>query len=269
MTQSLVLRPQSSVVLVECPRDSWQGFARFIPSDEKIAYLRRLIDAGFTHIDFGSFVSPKLVPQMKDTEEVFAGIRQLPARFIAIIANERGLDRALAAGVTCVAYPLSISETFQKSNTGKTISESWSVLEAIARRAPELDVHLSMAFGNPYGEPWSVSLLKDTVARVRDLGPSEILLADTIGRATPEQIWEVFAACPGTGAHLHASPTQWRANVEAALEAGCARIDSALGGIGGCPFAQDELVGNIPTEGLRDVDPALVKEAKRLYEKYH
>jgi hydroxymethylglutaryl-CoA lyase len=259
----------SAVTLVECPRDSWQGFTRFIPTDEKIAYLRRLLDAGFTHIDFGSFVSPKLVPQMKDSEQVFAGIRDLPGHFIAIIANERGLDRALAAGVTCVAYPLSISETFQKANTGKTIAESWPILKSIACSAGELDVHLSMGFGNPYGEPWTVALVTEAVARVRDLGVKNVMLADTVGRATPAQIREVFAACPGTGAHLHASPTQWRANVEAALDAGCTRLDAALGGIGGCPFAQDELVGNVPTEGLREVDPALVAEAKRLYAEYH
>lgn len=254
---------------VECPRDSWQGFSRFIPTDEKIAYHRRLVAAGFRNIDFGSFVSPKAVPQMKDTEEVFAGIRDLPGHFIAIVANERGLDRALAAGVIAVAYPFSISETFQRNNTGKSIAESWPVLEAIAHRAPELDVHLSMGFGNPYGEPWSIDVVRDFAGRVRDLGAKSVLIADTVGRANPDQIRQVFAACPGTGAHLHASPVKWRANVEAALEAGCTRIDSAMAGIGGCPFAQDELVGNVPTEGLRDVDPALVAEAKRLFENYH
>ena len=259
----------SKFELVECPRDSWQGFQRFIPTEVKIAYLRQLVDAGFAHIDFGSFVSPKLVPQMKDTEQVFAGIRDLPGHFIAIIANERGRDRALAAGVTAVAYPLSVSETFQKANTGKMIADSWPVLQSIARRAPELDVHLSMGFGNPYGEPWSLSLVKDFVARLRDFGVKDILLADTVGHATPELIREVFASCPGAGAHLHAAPAKWRANVDAALNAGCTRIDSALGGIGGCPFAQDALVGNIPTEGLRQVDPALIAQAKRLYEQYH
>jgi hydroxymethylglutaryl-CoA lyase len=265
MTQSSVLRPPSSVILVECPRDSWQGYRRFIPTDEKLRYLRRL--TGFRKVDFGSFVSPKAVPQMKDTEEVFAGIRDLPVEWVAIIANERGLERALGCGVTSVAYPMSLSETFQRNNTGQSIAESWPVLEAIAKRAPKLDIHLSMGLGNPYGEPWSIALVKDAVARARELG--EVLIADTVGRATPTQIREVFAACPGAGAHLHASPAQWRANVEAALEAGCRRIDSAIAGIGGCPFAQDELVGNIPTEGLREVDPALIAEAKRLFESYH
>ncbi len=265
---------RSSVVLVECPRDSWQGFARFIPTEEKIAYLCHLIEAGFTHIDFGSFVSPKAVPQMKDTEEVWAGLRGRAGHFIAIIANERGLDRALAVGVKTVAYPLSLSETFQKSNTGKNIAESWAVVESLADRAGELDVHLSMGFGNPYGESWSVALVQEAVARLRDLGVNTILLADTVGCATPEQIREVFARCPGTGAHFHASPTQWRANVEAALESGCTRIDSALGGIGGCPFAQNELVGNVPTEGVlellhRPINAAVLAEAKRLYAEYH
>jgi hydroxymethylglutaryl-CoA lyase len=260
--------------LVECPRDSWQGFTSFIPTDLKVAYLRRLVAAGLNTIDFGSFVSPKAVPQMQDTEQVWAGIRDLPGKFIAIVANERGLDRALAAGVTTVAYPFSISETFQRQNTGKGIADSWPVLEAIAQRAKAFHVHLSMGFGNPYGEPWNVALVKDTVARVRSLGVADILLADTVGRANPEQIREVFEACPGTGAHFHASPAQWRANIEAALAAGCTRIDSALGGIGGCPFAQDELVGNVPTEGVREllhlpVDAGLVAEAKRLYAEYH
>ena len=179
------------------------------------------------------------------------------------------IDRALAAGVSDVAYPFSISETFQRNNAGKSIADSGPVVGAIARRVGKLDVHLSMGFGNPYSEPWSVSLLQNFVKRLRDLGVKDILLADTVGRATPQQIREVFAACPGTGAHLHASPTQWRANVEAAIESGCERIDSAIGGIGGCPFAQDELVGNIPTEGLHEVDPALLAEAKRLYAEYH
>lgn len=277
----------SAVTLVECPRDSWQGFARFVPTAEKVAYLRILIDTGFTHIDFGSFVSPKAVPQMRDTEEVWAAIREQAAGkyFIAIIANERGLDRALAVGgLPAVGYPFSISETFQRNNTGATIAESWRVLESLQRRASaagmELNVYLSMAFGNPYGEPWSVALVADALARVRDLGVRIVMLSDTVGRAQPEQIREIFTAgktrCPelSLGAHLHASPAKWRDNIAAALDAGCTRIDSALGGIGGCPFAQDELVGNVPTEGVRELlemptDDAALTEAQRLYRDYH
>ncbi len=268
----------NAVTLVECPRDSWQGLTRFIPTGEKVAYLRQLVEAGFTPIDFGSFVSLKAVPQMKDTEEVWAGIRDTAGKFIAIIANERGLERALTADVPAVAYPFSISETFQQNNAGATIAESWSVLQTLQRRSSaariELDVHLSMGFGNPYNEPWSVALVADAVSRIRELGVQSVMLADTIGCATPAQIGEVFAACPGTGAHFHASPAKWRANVEAALAAGCARVDSALGGIGGCPFAQDELVGNVPTEGVRELlgmptDKTVLAEAHRLYRDYH
>jgi hydroxymethylglutaryl-CoA lyase len=253
----------ASVVLVECPRDAFQGLPQFIPTQEKIAYLKTLIDAGFTHIDFGSFVSPKAVPQMRDTEEVFAAVRdhRKGIYFIAIVANERGLDRALQIdGVPAIGYPFSISESFQKNNTGKSVSESWPVLEALQRRAMaagiELNVYLSMGFGNPYGEPWSVVLVTETLRRFRDTGIRIVMLADTTGCAQPAQIREIFAACRqvcpelSPGAHFHASPTKWRANAEAALDAGCARLDSALGGIGGCPFAQEELVGNLPTEGL-------------------
>jgi hydroxymethylglutaryl-CoA lyase len=273
--------------LVECPRDSWQGFSRFIPTSEKISYLKLLIDAGFTHLDFGSYVSPQAVPQMKDTEEVWAAIRAYRPgiSFIAIVANERGLDRALAAGGSpAIGYPFSISDTFQKNNTGKTITESWPVLTALQRRANvaklELHVYLSMGFGNPYGEPWSVAWVTDTLAQFRDLGIQTVILADTVGCAAPEQIREVFAASGKRlpafplGAHFHASPANWRANVEAALDAGCARLDSALGGIGGCPFAQDALVGNVPTEGVLsllnskiDVS-AVLPEAQRLQRDY-
>ncbi len=260
---------EQSLTLVECPRDSWQGFSRQIPTAEKTSYLKSLLDAGFTHIDFGSFVSPKAVPQMADTEEVWSSIRNHPASrdgiyWIAIIANERGLDRALQiGGIPAVGYPFSISETFQKNNTGKTIAESWTLLEMLHRRAADakmdLNVYLSMGFGNPYGESWSVALVTETLALFRDLGIRIVMLADTTGSASSQQIREVFAAarekCPELqlGAHLHASPTQWRANIEAALDSGCVRLDSAIGGIGGCPFAQDKLVGNIPTEGVLSV----------------
>jgi len=263
VTQSLALSSRSSTALVECPRDAFQGLPVFIPTQKKITYLKALIDAGFTHIDFGSFVSPKAVPQMRDTEEVFAAVRdhRKGIYFIAIVANERGLDRALQiGGEPAIGYPFSISEKFQQNNTGKNIAESWPVLEALQRRATaagiELNVYLSMGFGNPYGEPWSVVLVTDTLQRFRNMGIRIVMLADTTGCAQPAQIRETFAACRqrcpelSLGAHFHASPSKWRANAEAALDAGCVRLDSALGGIGGCPFAQEELVGNMPTEGL-------------------
>ena len=255
-----------SITLVECPRDAFQGLPKFIPTQEKIAYLEALIDAGFTHIDFGSFVSAKAVPQMRDTEEVFAAVRDYRKEvyFIAIVANERGLDRALqVGGVPAIGYPFSISEKFQKNNTGKSIAESWLVLEALHRRAKaarmDFNVYLSMGFGNPYGEPWNTKVVTETLRRIQDMGIRIVMLADTTGSATPHQIRETFTVCREhcpelvLGAHFHASPTQWRANAVAALDAGCVRLDSALGGIGGCPFAQEELVGNIPTERLLDL----------------
>src|ERR1051325_3452114 len=181
---------QSDLTLVECPRDAFQGLPKFIPTQEKIDYLKALIEAGFTHIDFGSFVSPKAVPQMRDTEQVFAEIRDCGkgVYFIAIVANERGLDRALAAGgISAIGYPFSISEKFQKNNTGKSIAESWPVLDTLYRRATaakiDLNVYLSMGFGNPYGEPWSVGLVTETLQRFRDLGIRIAMLADTTGCA--------------------------------------------------------------------------------------
>jgi hydroxymethylglutaryl-CoA lyase len=281
--------------LVECPRDAFQGLPRFIPTREKIDYIKALIDAGFTHLDFGSFVSPAAIPQMRDTEEVYEAVREYGrgVHFIAIVANERGIDRALAAGgVPAIGYPFSISETFQKNNTGKSVAESWPVLEALHSRASragiEVNAYLSMGFGNPYGEPWSVELVTAAVQRFRDMGIRIVMLADTAGCATPEQIGPVFSACRKRfpelelGAHFHAAPSKWRANAEAALDAGCVRLDSALGGIGGCPFAQEELVGNLPTEGLlalfreRGLDvpvvedriPAVLQMARRIHERH-
>jgi hydroxymethylglutaryl-CoA lyase len=281
----------SHVTQVECPRDSWQGFSRVIPTAEKVTYLKQLVTAGFTHIDFASFVSPKEVPQMRDAEQVWTALRD-DARgvyAIAIVVNARGLDRALAVGgIPAVGYPLSLSSEFQRRNTGMTMEEAWSVLGSLRRRTSDagidLNVYLSMGFGNPYGEPWSVAHLVDTLARVRDSGVSIVMLADTIGCATAPQIKDLFTVCRSrcpdvaVGAHFHAAPDRWRANVEAALEAGCERIDSALGGIGGCPFAQDALVGNVPTEGVwnllelseqTETFSRALEEAKRLYREYH
>jgi hydroxymethylglutaryl-CoA lyase len=284
----------NGITLVECPRDAFQGLREFIPTGEKIAYLNALIEAGFTHLDFGSFVSPGAVPQMRDTEEVFAALRQhrKSVHFIAIVANERGLDRAMVAGVPAVGYPFSISERFQKNNTGRTIGESWAVLEALYSRAAEagieVNAYLSMGFGNPYGEPWSAGLVTGALQRVRDMGIRIAMLADTAGCAQPTQIGEVFATSRQLfpelqlGAHFHASPSKWRANAIAALDAGCVRLDSALAGIGGCPFAQEELVGNLPTEGLlallrerglavptlEDRVPAVLNMARHIYERH-
>lgn len=266
----------TAVSIVECPRDAFQGLPRFIPTDVKLKHLLRIVEAGVREIDFGSFVSPAAVPQMADTEELLRRFREQiarqvpppsPIRLIAVIANERGFDRGLAArdaaggAPLAVGYPLSLSETFQRNNTGKGIDESWPVVERLARRADEngmeCDVYLSMAFGNPYGEPWSIEQVADAAARLAGMGVRTILLADTVGRAEPAPLratFEAVAARTGAaaklGAHLHAAPDAWVGNVTAAFAAGCRRFDASLAGYGGCPFAQNELVGNIPTEGV-------------------
>lgn len=264
--------------LVECPRDAFQGLPRFIPTERKVAHLRRIIDAGLTEIDFGSFVSPKAIPQMADTEDVLRRladeVESVP-RLIAIIANEKGLDRATTAfdpiRAKClhgffVGYPLSAAEGFQQRNTGKSIGDSWPVVEALQRRSAQagigLVVYVSMAFGNPDGEPWSAETVTRMVARLADLGVTTISLADTIGAATAPQVHEVLTLANSEignrkseitlGAHFHAAPGRWLENVRAAYDAGCRRFDTSLGGYGGCPFAKEELVGNIPTEHVVD-----------------
>jgi hydroxymethylglutaryl-CoA lyase len=247
------------ITYVECPRDAWQGFTRFIPSDEKRAYLEALLAAGFRQLDLGSFVSPKAVPQMADTEAVLAGLeRPEGADFLCIVANERGLERALAAkGVTSVGFPLSVNETFQRRNAGTNLAEAWAVVERLHTRALERDLgfvaYVSMGFGNPYGEPWAPEDTARAVARLRELGVRRIALADTIGSADAERVEAVLAAVgevEGLGLHLHARPDAWCGPVEAGLEHGVRWFEGALGGVGGCPFAGDVLVGNLPSERL-------------------
>ncbi len=250
------------VVYVECPRDAWQGFARTIPAGEKVGYLRGLLDAGFDHLDLASFVSPKWVPQLADSEEVLAQLPPPEGRdYLAIVANERGMERALAAAnLTSVGYPLSISETFQQKNTRRSVEDSWPLVERMLERARggglELVVYVSMGFGNPYGDPWSPEAVVAFVGRLRALGVRRIAIADTYGVAGPERIHEVLAAVvtahgpTDLGAHLHSrpEPVEVRAKVDAVLAAGVRWLEGALAGQGGCPFAGDELVGNLPTE---------------------
>ncbi|WP_457628355.1 hydroxymethylglutaryl-CoA lyase [Oceanithermus sp.] len=253
---------EGRVTYVECPRDAWQGFARTIPTEEKAAFLRRLLEAGFDHLDLASFVSPKWVPQMADSEEV---LRLLPPPggrdYLAIVANERGMGRALVArNLTSVGYPFSISETFQRKNTRRSVADSWSLVERMLELARsdglELVIYVSMGYGNPYGDPWSPDQVVDFVGRLRELGVRRIAIADTYGVAGPERVHEVLAAVAaahgtvGLGAHLHSrpDPDEVRAKVDAVLDAGVRWLEGALGGIGGCPFAGDELVGNLPTE---------------------
>jgi hydroxymethylglutaryl-CoA lyase len=267
-----------TVKLIECPRDAWQGLPKQIPAELKVRYLRALIDAGFKHIDAVSFVSLKAVPQMADSEEV---LKQLgppdDVEIIGIVVNEKGAERAIATGrVTTLGYPCSISETFLRRNQNQSAAENLEVLRSIKSRADECRLgavaYISMAFGNPYGDRWHQVELKKTIAQIAALGLREISLADTIGVATAELIRRVVSPVISDfgkiemGVHLHGTRVNAAAKVLAAYDAGCRRFDSAIGGLGGCPFAQDALVGNIPTEIVlgalveRDVDLPLLSE---------
>jgi hydroxymethylglutaryl-CoA lyase len=249
-----------AVKLIECPRDAWQGLARQIPTELKVRYLRALIAAGFKHIDAASFVSPKAVPQMADSEKV---LEQLNApddvEIIGVVVNERGAERAITTKcVTTLGYPYSISETFLHKNQSQTLAESFKVLESIKTKGDKaglgIVVYISMAFGNPYGDPWDENELRRAVAKLAAIGVRSISLADTVGVAGADLIRRVVHPITNQhvdcdiGVHLHSAPGEASTKVLAAYDAGCRRFDSALGGLGGCPFAQDALVGNIPTE---------------------
>lgn len=253
---------EQTVKLIECPRDAWQGLPRKIPTEFKVRYLKALIEAGFEHLDAVSFVSPKAVPQMADSEAV---LEQLAppndVEIIGIVVNEKGAERAIATGaVRTLGYPSSISETFLRRNQNQSPDENQAVLQKIRERANEkgigMVVYISMAFGNPYHDPWSKERLIEAVASIASCGVESISLADTVGMADRKLINEVVAAViaeiddPGLeiGVHLHSTHAGAAAKVLAAYDAGCRRFDAALGGLGGCPFAQDKLVGNIPTE---------------------
>jgi hydroxymethylglutaryl-CoA lyase len=253
---------RDEVKIVECPRDAWQGLPARIPTRAKADSLRALIDAGFTHIDAVSFVSPAAVPQMADSEQVLALLKpRAGVEIIGIVVNEKGAQRAIATGaVTTLGFPYSISPEFLKRNQHQTPEESLAVLRSIAALASDgslgVVAYISMAFGNPYGDAWSVDAVIQACVALEALGVSQISLADTVGLATPEQIGDVVGAVQRAqcefevGVHLHARRNEAAARVRAAYEAGCRRFDAALGGLGGCPFAQDDLVGNIPTEVL-------------------
>ena len=251
-----------SVKLIECPRDAWQGLPRQIPTELKVQYLRALISAGFRNIDAVSFVSPKAVPQMADSEQV---LEQLDppndVEIIGIVVNEKGAERAIATKrVTTLGYPCSISPTFLRRNQNQLPEENFEALNTIKNRADRTDVdlvvYLSMAFGNPYGDPWDESELQVTIARIAELGIRSISLADTVGMADAKLIQQVVTAAMTSvnagqiGVHLHSAPADAIGKVLSAYDAGCRRFDSAMGGLGGCPFAQNSLVGNIPTESV-------------------
>jgi hydroxymethylglutaryl-CoA lyase len=256
-----------SLKLIECPRDAWQGLPDVIPTDTKVEYLRELVLAGFRHIDAVSFVSPKHVKQMADSEEVMSKfLASLPTgttapEIIGIVVNQKGLERALATpGVTTIGYPYSISAYFRRANANMTRGESRQLVETLKREAKsagkDLVIYISMAFGNPYDEPWGPELVQDTLEWLKDIRVSTVSLADTVGTATPELVREVFALAKDhvagieLGVHLHSRPESAEYKVLAAYQAGCRRFDSALTGLGGCPFAGDDLVGNIASEDV-------------------
>jgi hydroxymethylglutaryl-CoA lyase len=250
------------VKIVECPRDAWQGLPAPIPSEKKAAYLRHLIDAGFKHIDAVSFVSPAAVPQMADSERVLEMLNPPEGvEIIGIVVNRKGAERAIRTGaVRTLGIPYSVSAEFLRRNQHQTPQESLQELEAVSALAEDagldMTAYLSMAFGDPYGGAWSIAAVVDACALLIDAGARQIALADTVGMAAPAQIADTVAAVLEAqerielGVHLHVRRDEAAARVRAAYDAGCRRFDAAIGGLGGCPFAQDALVGNLPTETL-------------------
>lgn len=252
---------EQTIHLTECPRDAMQGWAKFIPTDLKISYLNTLLKVGFEVLDFGSFVSPKAIPQLADTAQVLRGLELGNSRtkLLAIIANLRGAEAAVTfPEIHYLGFPFSISETFQLRNTNKTIAESLKQVEAIQdlclKTGKKLLTYISMGFGNPYGDPYSPELAIEWFKKLAEHGIQHIALADTVGVAEPENIRNLFTALIPEfpeitiGAHFHSRPDTWEEKIAAAYAAGCRHFDTSLNGIGGCPMAEDELVGNIATE---------------------
>jgi hydroxymethylglutaryl-CoA lyase len=252
------------VKIIECPRDAMQGIkSHFISTDKKALYINSLLKVGFDTIDFGSFVSPKAIPQMRDTAEVLAklDLTKTNSKLLAIIANTRGANDAVQfKEIDYLGYPFSISENFQMRNTHKTIAESIKTLDDILNLADkhnkEVVVYLSMGFGNPYGDPWNVEIVGEWTEKLSNMGVKILSLSDTIGSSTPDVISYLFSNLIPKypkiefGAHLHTTPDKWHEKVDAAYKAGCNRFDGAIKGYGGCPMAKDELTGNMPTEKL-------------------
>ncbi|HKI11649.1 MAG TPA: hydroxymethylglutaryl-CoA lyase [Candidatus Acidoferrum sp.] len=255
------------IKLIECPRDAWQGLPGIIPTETKVAYLKELLAAGFRHLDAVSFVSPKHVQQMADSEQVMSQLLAslspniVPPEIIGIVVNEKGLRRALATpGVTTIGYPYSISAYFRRANANMTRAESRSLVELLKRETKaankNLVIYISMAFGNPYDEPWGPEIVQDTLDWLKDIRVNTVSLADTVGTASPDLVRELFSQVKDRvagielGVHLHSRPDHAEEKILAAYQAGCRRFDSALTGLGGCPFAGDDLVGNIPTESV-------------------
>lgn len=250
------------IKIIECPRDAMQGIKNFIPTEQKIAYLNKLLKVGFDTLDFGSFVSPKAIPQMRDTADVLKGLDlDTTTKLLAIVANTRGAAQACEfEEIRYLGYPFSISETFQLRNTNATIEDSLGRLMRIKKLADqagkEVVVYLSMGFGNPYGDLWNVDIVAHWVEQLSQRGFSILQLSDTIGVATPDSIAYLFSGLipqyPNIeiGAHLHTKPNEWEAKIQAAYSNGCKRFDGAFKGYGGCPMAKDDLTGNMPTEQI-------------------
>ena len=254
---------QPPLKIIECPRDAMQGLKAFIPTPQKVQYIQSLLRVGFDTIDFGSFVSPKAIPQMVDTAEVLSqlDLSSTQSKLLAIVANSRGaLAAAAHKEIDFLGYPFSISENFQMRNTHKTIAQSIetlaSILDIAQAHNKRVVVYISMAFGNPYGDPWNVDVVAKWTERLNAMGVEILSLSDTIGSSTPESISYLFSklipAYPHIefGAHLHTNPLHWHSKVDAAYKSGCIRFDGAIQGFGGCPMAKDELTGNMPTEKL-------------------
>ena len=251
------------VKIIECPRDAMQGIKTFIPTERKVTYLQSLLRVGFDTLDFGSFVSPKAIPQMVDTAEVLArlDLSQTTSKLLAIIANTRGAELASEhKAIQYLGFPFSISENFQMRNTHKTIAESIitlsEILEIADKSNKEVVAYLSMGFGNPYGDPWNVEIVGEWTEKMAGMGVKILSLSDTVGSSTPEVIDYLFSNLITKyqeiefGAHLHTTPDKWFEKVDAAYKAGCRRFDGAIQGFGGCPMAKDDLTGNMPTEKL-------------------
>ncbi|NUM50729.1 MAG: hydroxymethylglutaryl-CoA lyase [Flavobacteriales bacterium] len=249
------------IKLIECPRDAMQGIKHFIPTSQKIEYLNRLLKIGFDTLDFGSFVSPKAIPQMADTQEVLEKLDESKTQLLAIVANLRGAEQACNFGrISFLGYPFSISETFQLRNTNSSIADSLKNVnemnELCEKHKKKLVVYLSMAFGNPYGDEWHKDIALEWCSKLAKVGVKTIALSDTVGVSNPQNINEIFSLLQKNlpeielGAHLHTTPDTWEEKMSAAYFAGCRRFDGALGGYGGCPMAKDELTGNMPTEKM-------------------
>ena len=284
------------VKIIECPRDAMQGIRDWIPTEEKVQYIQSLLRCGFDTIDFGSFVSPKAIPQMQDTSAVLSqlDLAETQSKLLAIVANRRGaVDAIMHSQIHYLGYPFSISENFQMRNTHRTIAQSMDVLKEIlalaAAHDKEVVTYLSMGFGNPYGDPWNEDIVGEWAEKLSNMGVKILSLSDTVGSSTPEVIRYLFSYLIPKypkiefGAHLHTTPTTWHEKVDAAYESGCRRFDGAIQGFGGCPMAKDELTGNMPTEKLlsyftakkvkTNINPMAFEsahnEATKIFSNYH